>query len=146
MMQTIEARRLLILGCGYVGERLARACLSHGIQVIATTRSQSRAASLQAAVIEAVVAASPSALSDLLGEVDVVVDSIPLRRDETGVCATQPSWLPQITAKLSAIRWAAYLSSHCDQSDRCAHRAPHSGRLHPAAPVARKLYQCGLRS
>jgi len=108
----MPVRRLLILGCGYVGERLALTCIRQGIEVIALTRNPQRATALQAMGITAVVAASPDRLSHtLLAAVDAVVDSIPLSRDVEGVHASQLSWLPKIAPGLVALRWAAYLST-----------------------------------
>ncbi|MFQ5519104.1 MAG: NAD-dependent epimerase/dehydratase family protein, partial [Mariprofundus sp.] len=103
---------LLILGCGYVGGKLAQACLAQGMRVIGVTRSRERADSLQRLGIEAVVAASPADLSrELLAAVDAVVDSIPLSRHEQFMHAGQLEWLPQLAPNLSHIRWAAYLST-----------------------------------
>ncbi|MDQ6993434.1 MAG: SDR family oxidoreductase [Mariprofundus sp.] len=103
---------LLILGCGYVGEKLAAACLADGMRVIATTRDLLRAEVLAKQGIEAIVVRSPLELSDeLLAAVDGVVDSIPLSRDQTGIHATQLLWLPQLTERLLHLRWAGYLSS-----------------------------------
>ena len=62
MAQSI--RCLLILGCGYVGEKLALACLAQGVQVIGTTRHQARALELKKLGIEAFVISSPAELSD----------------------------------------------------------------------------------
>jgi len=102
---------LLILGCGYVGERLARAAMANGIHVIATTRREERAAELRAAGIEVEVAL-PDQLDDaLLSRVDGVVDSIPLSRSAEGVVATQPAWLPHLAPRLAHLRWAGYLST-----------------------------------
>ncbi len=105
-------QHLLILGCGYVGEKLAQACLANGMRVIATTRSKERQAELKKTGIEAVLAASPTDLPDeLLASVDAVLDSIPLNRDEAGMHAPQPRWLPVLAAKLSKLHWSGYLSS-----------------------------------
>ncbi len=105
-------RTLLILGCGYVGERLAAVCLDDGMRVIGTTRSEKRASMLKSMGIEAVIAPSPIDLPDaLLAEVDAVVDSIPLTQNNNGLHATQPLWLPEIAPKLSGVCWAGYLSS-----------------------------------
>ena len=105
-------RALLIFGCGYVGERLACACMADGVRVVGTTRSQARAGALSRSGIEAVVADSPADLPDeVLAGVDAVLDSIPLARDAGGMHAAQPRWLPGMAAKLSHIRWAGYLSS-----------------------------------
>ena len=105
-------KHILILGCGYVGERLAAACLAAEMQVSGTTRSIERADELASQGIEAVLVASPSDLSDeLLTEVDVIVDSIPLSRTEQGMSASQPEWLPRIVSKMSRLEWAGYLST-----------------------------------
>ncbi len=110
MAQSI--RCLLILGCGYVGEKLALACLAQGVQVIGTTRHQARALELKKLGIEAFVISSPAELSDaVLARCDAVLDSIPLSRDANGMFASQLQWLPQITAKCSKLKWAAYLST-----------------------------------
>ena len=105
-------RSLLILGCGYVGGKLAEACMSEGIRVVGTTRSRERAEALQEKGIEVVLAASPADLPDaLLASVDAVLDSIPLVRDEQGMHALQPHWLQALAAKLSHVGWAGYLST-----------------------------------
>lgn len=105
-------RYLLILGCGYVGERVARAALTTGIQVIGTTRSESRAEELRGLGMEAVVVQSPEQLSDeILEQSDAVLDSIPLTRNDSGMQASQLQWLPQIAPKLSRLKWAGYLST-----------------------------------
>jgi len=107
-----DIKYLLILGCGYVGEKLAAACMADGIKVIGTTRSDARAAALGNTGIEAAVAASPVDLPDtLLASVDAVVDSIPLTRNEQGMHASQPAWLPEIAPKLAQLKWVAYLST-----------------------------------
>jgi len=102
----------LILGCGYVGERLAKACLARGVRVVGTTRSRERAAALEQAGIEAVVTDSPADLPAGLPEsVDALVDSIPLSRDGHGMHASQSQWLPLLAPRLTGLRWAAYLST-----------------------------------
>ena len=105
-------KNILILGCGYVGERLAQHCLQQGIAVIATTRCADRAAQLENSGIKAVVAETPADLPDnLLASVDGVIDSIPLSRSEQGMSASQTQWLPATSAKLLNVKWAAYLST-----------------------------------
>ncbi|HKJ84169.1 MAG TPA: SDR family oxidoreductase [Mariprofundaceae bacterium] len=105
-------RHLLILGCGYVGERLGRVAIERGARVSGTTRSEARADALAASGIEPVIVSSPAELPDeLLQQCDALVDSIPLVRDEAGMHAPQLEWLPRIGSKLSHIRWAGYLSS-----------------------------------
>jgi len=105
-------KRLLIFGCGYVGEKLAEACLTEGMNVAGTTRSSKRAEELRALGVEAVVVESPGQLPDeLLNRCDTVLDSIPLTRDESGLHASQLQWLPKIAPKLSGLKWAGYLST-----------------------------------
>jgi len=105
-------KRLLILGCGYVGQKLAISCLAEGMQVFATTRNPERAKLLQQKGIAAHVVLSPLDLADsLLAGIDAIVDSIPLHRDEQGMHASQLQWVPELTARCSTLKWAAYLSS-----------------------------------
>jgi len=103
---------ILILGCGYVGERVAQACLDLGMRVIATTHSAARADTLAAQGIEAVCTPSPLALPDaILANADAVLDSIPLIRDAQGVQAGQTAWVPGLARKLTSATWVAYLSA-----------------------------------
>jgi len=103
---------LLILGCGYVGEKLAHACVTEGIKVTATTRSGARADELRAMGINAAVVKSPAHLADeILCQCDAVLDSIPLTRDESGMHASQLAWLPEIAPKLTGLKWAGHLST-----------------------------------
>jgi nucleoside-diphosphate-sugar epimerase len=105
-------KHLLILGCGYVGERLATACLHEGIKVSGTTRSMDRVAELRRKGISAILAAGPVDLPDaLLSGVDMLLDSIPLSGDGQNLHAPQPGWLPNIASRLSRLRWAGYLST-----------------------------------
>ncbi|MES0371218.1 MAG: SDR family oxidoreductase [Mariprofundaceae bacterium] len=108
----MKIKRVLILGCGYVGEKLARASMEQGMEVVASTRDECRANELRSSGIEAVIAPAPDALPEtLLSSVDAVVDSIPLTRDETGMHASQVEWLPEIASKFRGLKWAAYLST-----------------------------------
>jgi len=108
----MNIRHILILGCGYVGERLAEACLSAGMKVSCTTRSKERASVLAGKGIEALAVPAPDELPQaLLTDVDAMVDSIPLSRSGHGMHATQPEWLPGIARQLAQLKWAGYLSS-----------------------------------
>jgi len=107
-----NTRQVLILGCGYVGERLATACMAAGMRVSGTTRSQERAAELAKKGIEAFVVATPADLSDaLLTSADAMLDSIPLSRSGQGMHAPQIEWLPLIVPKMTRLKWAGYLST-----------------------------------
>jgi len=103
---------ILILGCGYVGSKLAQACLHKGMRVTATTRRRERQTELQGAGVEAVLAATPVDVpAAVLASVDAIVDSIPLVRDAQGMHALQPQWLPELQAKAGQVQWAGYLST-----------------------------------
>ena len=105
-------KHILMLGCGYVGEKLAAACLAAGMQVSGTTRSQERVAVLAGQGIKAFRAATPADLPDsLLASVDIVLDSIPLDRSGQGVTAPQREWLSLIVPKMTHLQWAGYLST-----------------------------------
>jgi len=105
-------RSLLILGCGYVGERLAEACMAEGIRVVGTTRNRERKRQLQEKGLEVMLAASPNDIPNAcLASVDAVLDSIPLMRDEQGMHASQTLWLPELAPKFSSVGWAGYLST-----------------------------------
>ncbi len=109
---THRAQTLLILGCGYVGERLAEACIADDIHVIGTTRSRERAEALERKGVETIVTSSPLDLSaSLLAGVDTVLDSIPLERSDEGFRAGQPHWLPDFVQRIGHVRWAGYLST-----------------------------------
>ncbi|MDQ6969179.1 MAG: NAD-dependent epimerase/dehydratase family protein [Mariprofundus sp.] len=108
----MKIKRILILGCGYVGQKLAKACMADGMQVIASSRNAEHAKALELQGIEAHVTASPLDLPDaLLLSVDAVLDSIPLNRNEQGMHASQLQWLPELATRLSNVQWAAYLST-----------------------------------
>src|SRR5882757_6603761 len=49
-------KRLVVLGCGYVGATVARQAVARGLRVTALTRNEARAAALRAEGIETVVA------------------------------------------------------------------------------------------
>lgn len=105
-------KNLLILGCGYVGEKLAMACLAKGMNVFATTRSEERVGELGALGVQAMVAESPEQLPDeLLSSIDAVLDSIPMIRSEGNIRAGQPGWVPPLVKKLKRVQWVGHLSS-----------------------------------
>lgn len=74
--------RLLIVGCGYVGERVAKLAQATGQTVFAMTRSQSRFEELHDLGVEPVIGhwLSPSSLANL-PRVDSILISIPHRSD-----------------------------------------------------------------
>jgi len=134
-----DIKKILILGCGYVGQRLAVACIADGLQVVATTRSKTRAAELEQQGIQAVVALSPTDLpATLLASIDAVLDSIPLTRNSEGMHASQPRWLPDMAAKLKNIRWAGYLSSTSVYGDADGAWVDESFSCHPSSARGRE--------
>ncbi len=78
-----ESNRMLIVGCGYVGERVAKQARAAGQTVFAMTRSQAKFAPLLALGIEPVLGhwLEPSSLKNL-PSVDTVVVSIPHRSEQ----------------------------------------------------------------
>jgi len=104
---------ILILGCGYVGSQLAKACLNQGMTIKVTVRNQDTAHQLHQQGIDAVVNDNPAALdSTWLKNCDAVLDSIPLSYDEyRKPLETQSSWVKPLLAKLPNLKWAGYLSA-----------------------------------
>ncbi|HKI59852.1 MAG TPA: SDR family oxidoreductase [Mariprofundaceae bacterium] len=130
----MNIEHLLILGCGYVGEKLARACLAEGIKVTGTTRNGMRSEELRALGIDTVVTETPEGLADeLLLQCDAVLDSIPLNRGEKGMYASQPKWLPSITSKLNHLKWAGYLSTTGVYGDADGAWVNESFECHPSS-------------
>ncbi len=108
----VDIRKLLILGCGYIGTRLAKACLDNGMHVIGISRNAEGAEELRSSGIEPLVAADPSQIpADVYKQADAVLDSIPLERSEAGLTAGQPHWLPVVAGHLRHVQWAGYLST-----------------------------------
>jgi len=106
-------KNLLILGCGYVGQKLAQACLTQGIHVKATVRNIDKALLLQKQGIDAVVNDQPETLNaSWLRDCDAVLDSIPLSYDNSRIpFQTQSSWVAALTSRLPHLTWAGYISS-----------------------------------
>lgn len=112
--QSVSAceKSVLILGCGYVGTRLARACIDRGIHVIGTARSRNRAKELTILGIEPLIVTQPEDIPEsILTGVGIVLDSIPLKRTDGGLKAGQPSWVPMLARKIPDVHWVGYLSS-----------------------------------
>ncbi|PJA31373.1 MAG: NAD(P)-dependent oxidoreductase [Zetaproteobacteria bacterium CG_4_9_14_3_um_filter_53_7] len=147
-----DAKHLLVLGCGYVGTKLASACIAEGMRVTATTRSAVRAAELEALGIHSVFASSPADIPDaLLASVQLVIDSIPLTRETSGMFASQVQWLPQISTRLTGLQWAGYLSTTGVYGDADGEWVDESYDCHPTSArgterlVAEQCWlNCGL--
>ena len=105
-------QQLLILGCGYVGTRLAKACLRKNISVFATTRREKHADSLKKLGIKPLLVATPCDIPvNILQQTTLLVDSIPLTRHADDMSASQLEWLANIAPKLTQLQWAGYLST-----------------------------------
>jgi len=105
-------KHLLILGCGYVGTKLAKACLKLGFHVSGTTRNKEHAQDLEKLGITPILIMSPANIADdILAQTTHIVDSIPLTRENNTMFASQTQWLPILTPKLQHLKWAGYLST-----------------------------------
>ncbi|HID37733.1 MAG TPA: SDR family oxidoreductase [Ghiorsea sp.] len=106
-------KTLLILGCGYVGSKLAATCLAQDIQVKATVRSQEAADKLKQQGIDVVINDNPSLLTaEWLIDCAAVLDSIPLNYDEhRKPFETQSLWVNALVEKIPSLKWAGYLSA-----------------------------------
>lgn len=91
----MSERRALILGCGYVGQALARALVDQGTEVIGTTRTADRTATIEASGARAVLAdvMEPASLRPLVEwRPEVVFDLVrpqPLGGDRYTVWGTR---------------------------------------------------------
>jgi len=113
MQKGKSPKNLLILGCGYVGQKLAQACLTQGIQVKATVRNHDKALHLQKQGVDAIVNDQPETLDPVwLSDCTAILDSIPLSYDKNRTpFQTQSSWIPALLSHLSNLTWAGYISS-----------------------------------
>lgn len=102
-------QRLFILGCGYVGFRLARACLDQGIRVRALTRSADKARMLAEHGIEALMGDVVHATPSILNGCDALLDSIPIDLQKKGV--PQKAFVTKFASFMKGMRWIGYLSS-----------------------------------
>ncbi len=104
---------LLILGCGYVGTKLAQSCLKQGIEVKATVRNPKHVMPLQNLGVDAICTDNPSLLPQAwLNDCDALLDSIPLSYDEAQAAfPSQGTWVAPLLTKMPALMWAAYLSA-----------------------------------
>lgn len=113
MKQGIMPTCLLILGCGYVGTKLAQSCVKQGIKVKATVRNPKQIMPLQKLGIDTLCADNPSLLPQAwLNDCDALLDSIPLSYDVKQVpFQSQMIWVEPLLARMPALTWAAYLSA-----------------------------------
>ncbi len=113
MKQHAATKYLLILGCDYVGTKLAQACLSQGYKVKATTKNKSHFKTLQSLGVDAVLNDNPSLLPpDWLAGCNTLLDSIPLSYDaQKSPSQSQSQWLEPLLNHMPELAWAGYLST-----------------------------------
>ena len=104
---------LLILGCGYVGKKLAKVCIAQGTKVKATVRNQEQALSLQTMGVDTLCLSDPAlAPTEWLSDCQALIDSIPLSYDsERRPYQTQSRWVDALLNNMPLLTWAGYLSS-----------------------------------
>jgi len=105
--------RLFILGCGYLGQHVAREALRRGMRVTALTRNDSQAAALRAAGLDVIVADLASDDWHALAprEVDCVLNCVSARSDkqvDTGqrARAQKKGLRPYVDGMRSLTSWA----------------------------------------
>ncbi len=128
-------KHLLILGCGYVGTKLAKACLKLGFHVSGTTRSHEHAQTLKETGVNPIIITSPADISDtILKQCTHIVDSIPLTRTDNTMFASQTQWLSMLTPKLQHLEWAGYLSTTGVYGDADGAWVDESYHCQPSSP------------
>jgi len=128
-------QHLLILGCGYVGTQLAKACVAKGMHVSGTTRSKEHAQALERLGIKPIITTSPIDIAtDILTKTTHLVDSIPLTRNDKTMFTSQTQWLPTLAAKLQHLKWAGYLSTTGVYGDADGAWVDESFHCQPSSP------------
>ncbi len=128
-------KHLLILGCGYVGTKLAKACLELGFQVSGTTRNKEHAHALKEIGISPIIITSPSDINvAILEQTTHLVDSIPLTRNANSMAASQTQWLTILAPKLQHLTWAGYLSTTGVYGDAVGAWVDESYDCQPSSP------------
>ncbi|MDQ6962115.1 MAG: SDR family oxidoreductase [Mariprofundaceae bacterium] len=102
-------KKLIILGCGYIGTAFAQVAKANNIAITAIVRDQQQADRLHSLNIKVHINTSPQAIVDLISQHDALLDSIPLEKATSH--ATQCDWLPHIKSAIEHMQWVAYLSS-----------------------------------
>lgn len=113
MSTVLHDRTVLILGCGFTGQRVARRCIQLGAQVIATTRSPARLADLAAdgATILALDVADPAQRADLKRTLPadlLVLHSVPLITHDRRLLDPTPWLLDTLGERIARL---VYLST-----------------------------------
>ena len=134
---------VLILGCGYLGSRLAACWLAEGPRVFATTRCSARAAELRASGIEPVVCdvTEPATLGSLPA-VDTAVFCVGLdRMAGTSLRQVTVEGLGHVLARLPAPRRLLYVSSTSVYGQRDGEEVDETAATEPAEESGRVVLE-----
>ncbi len=114
---------MLILGCGYTGQRLARSLLKRGLAVFATTRNPATLAPLAQAgahVIHLDLASDPASLSNLnglTGDDTLVLHSIPPISLSSGIEEPTPRLLKALHERCTRLVYLSTTGVYGDTRD-----------------------------
>lgn len=134
----MSSKRALILGCGYVGEALARTLIGRGVEVAATTRSHARITQLQRLGVQPMVAdvMAPATLQPLVDwNPHAVFDLV--RPQRTGK-DRYTAWGTRNVAQAFAdapLEALVYLSSTSVYGRRHGEHTDESTAVEPASPL-----------
>lgn len=134
----MSQKRALILGCGYVGQALARVLLREGVEVVGTTRTQERVVEIEGLGVTPLLVdvTAPATLQPLLEtEPHVVFDLVrPQRigRDRYTVWGTRNVAQTFADVPLEAL---VYLSSTSVYGRRYGEHTDESTEVAPSSPV-----------
>lgn len=134
----MSRERAVIVGCGYVGLRLARALAAEGMDVVGTTRSPERLGEIEAAGARGVLAdaGDPASLAAALGhEPDVVFDCVKPRRTGPDAFASDATRRIVDAAVAARPRAAVYVSSTSVYGRREGEWTDEDTPLAPASPA-----------
>jgi nucleoside-diphosphate-sugar epimerase len=105
--------RILILGCGYVGQHTGKKLADAGHTIYGTVRSTEAAEGLRKSKIKPILISEIKNIFDAneLQNITHIIDSIPLEKTNTGLTNPQQSFVPELIKKLPNLKWAGYLST-----------------------------------
>ena len=103
-MDSLEGRRLVIFGCGYVGSEVARQAIERGLRVTALTRNAEKAEQLKATGVQTVVAdlASNDWHAAIAEGADFVLNAV-----SSGGGGVSGYWNSYVGGMKSVLAWAA---------------------------------------
>lgn len=109
----ISDYRILILGCGYVGGKIALAAKAEGAKVVPVSRKLETIHHWEGMGLHPLLMEGSPATLDrgTLAGINIIIDSIPLTRTEGSMRCTQPDWLPALLQCCPKLQQAIYLSS-----------------------------------